>query len=120
MMLMGVSVVVAAISIFIAFRMFKSGDKLELAKGGFYTVLKNKYYIDEIYDAIIVTPLRKSCDFFYSIFDVKIVDGLVNGAGKFFSALSLDWRRLQTGIIQDYAVVSVAGIIAIIILALLL
>ncbi len=120
LMLMGISAVVAAISILISVKMFKSGEKLYLGEGGIFTVLKNKYYIDEIYDAIIVNPLRKACDFFYNIFDAKIIDGMVNGTGKFFNSLSLDWRRLQTGIIQDYAIVSVAGIIAIIILALLL
>ncbi len=120
LMLMGISVVVAAMSILISMKMFKSGVRQQLGEGGIFTVLKNKYYVDEIYDAIIVTPLRKACDFFYGIFDVKIIDGMVNGTGKFFNSLSLDWRRLQTGIIQDYAIFSIAGIIAIIILALLL
>jgi NADH-quinone oxidoreductase subunit L len=118
--LMGVSVVLAAISILISMKMFKSGAKLQLGEGGLFNTLKNKYYIDEIYDAIIINPLRKACDIFYSILDVKVIDGAVNGAGKFFTSLSLDWRRLQTGVIQDYAIVSIAGIIAIIIMALLL
>jgi len=120
MVLMSVSVLVAALAILISLRMFKSGSKLEAASGGFYTVLKNKYYIDEIYDKIIVTPLRVLSGFLYSIFDVKIIDGIVNGAGKFFTNLSIDWRRIQTGVVQDYAIVSIAGIVAIIIAALLM
>lgn len=120
LILMGSSVVVAVIAILVSIRLFKSGDKLEAGSGGLFTVLKNKYYVDEFYDAVIVRPLKAACGFFYTIFDAKIVDGMVNGAGKFFTSLSVDWRRLQTGIIQDYAIVSIAGIIAIIIMALLL
>ena len=120
MILMGVSVLVAALAILISIKMFKSGSKLEAGSGGFYQVLKQKYYIDEIYDKIIVTPLRVLSGFLYSIFDVKIIDGIVNGAGKFFINLSVDWRRIQTGVVQDYAIVSIAGIVAIIIAALLM
>ncbi len=120
MILMAVSVVVAVIAILLSMKMFKSGEKLEAGSGGFFTVLKNKYYIDELYDRIIVTPLRVLSGFLYSIFDVKIIDGIVNGAGRFFTNLSIDWRKIQTGVVQDYAIVSIAGIVAIIIAALLL
>ncbi len=109
------SVLVAATAILISLKMFKSGDKLEAFSGGFYNLLKDKYRIDELYDKIIVKPLMMLTDFFYKIFDVKIVDGAVNGTAKFFNNLSLDWRKIQTGIIQDYAIFSVAGIIAILI-----
>jgi len=113
------SVVVAVVSILISLKMFKSGDKLYAFSGGFYNLLKEKYKVDEIYDAIIVTPLRKLSDFMYAFFDVKIVDGAVNGTAKFFNNLSLDWRKLQTGIIQDYAIFSIAGIVAILLYILL-
>jgi NADH-quinone oxidoreductase subunit L len=113
------SVVVAATAIFISFRMFKTGEKLYAFTGGFYNLLKEKYKVDELYDTIIVTPLRKGSDFLYSFFDVKVVDGAVNGTAKFFNNLSIDWRKLQTGVVQDYAIVSVAGIIAILLYILL-
>jgi len=119
-MLMVGSVLVAAIAIFFSLRLFKAGSRLYLGEGGIFEVLKNKYYVDEIYQAAIIKPFRKLCDLAYSIFDSKIIDGLVNGTGQFFTSLAIDWRRIQTGIIQDYAIVSVAGIIVIIILTLLL
>jgi NADH-quinone oxidoreductase subunit L len=113
------SVVVAAIAIFVSFRMFRTGEKLYAFAGGFYNLLKEKYKVDEIYDAIIITPLRKGSDLLYSFFDVKVVDGAVNGTAKFFNSLSIDWRRIQTGIVQDYAIFSIAGIIAILLYILL-
>ncbi len=118
--LMGASILIAIIAIFFSVKLFKTGQKTEAGAGRLYNVLKNKYYVDEIYDAVFVTPFRMLSGFMYSIFDMKIIDGIVNGSGKFFTNLSIDWRRLQTGIIQDYAILSIAGILAIIIAALLL
>jgi NADH-quinone oxidoreductase subunit L len=114
-----ISVVVAAISIWLSIRLFKSGEKLYAFSGGFYNLLKEKYKVDEIYDAIIVTPLRKISDVMYAFFDVKIVDGAVNGTAKFFNNLAIDWRKLQTGVVQDYAIFSIAGIIVMLLYLLL-
>jgi len=50
----------------------------------------------------------------WKIFDVKIIDGSVNGIATFASRLSLDWRKVQSGIIHDYATLAVSGIILII------
>jgi NADH-quinone oxidoreductase subunit L len=99
--------------------MFKSGDRLYAFSGGFYNLLKEKYRVDELYDKIIVSPLLWLTGVFYRILDVKIIDGAVNGTAKFFNSLSLDWRKKQTGIDQDYALFSVAGIIAILLYILL-
>jgi NADH-quinone oxidoreductase subunit L len=111
--LIGASVLAAAIAILVSFRMFSKGEKLYAFSGGFYNLLKEKYKVDEIYDAVIVRPLRWLTEIFYKIFDVKIIDGAVNGLASFFISLSVDWRRIQTGIVQDYAIFSVAGILAI-------
>jgi NADH-quinone oxidoreductase subunit L len=115
-----VSVVVAAAAIFLSFRMFAKEFKSEGVRTGLYKVLQNKYYVDEIYNAVIVMPLRRLSDLLYKFFDVVIIDGIVNGSGRFFMSLSGDWRKVQTGVIQDYAIISVAGIIAIILFVLLM
>jgi NADH-quinone oxidoreductase subunit L len=114
-----VSVAVAVIAIYLAKSIFLDKKKLEIGKGGLYDVVKNKYYVDEFYDSIIVKPLRNLSSFFFNIFDFKLIDGVVNGTGNFFRSLSEDWRKLQTGLIQDYAVVSIGGIIVIILYILL-
>jgi len=108
-----VSVLAAALSIFLSVRTFKSGEKLDAFSGGYYNLLREKYKVDELYDAIVVKPLLWLTDLSYKIFDVKVIDGAVNGTAKFFNSLSLDWRKIQTGVVQDYAIFSIAGILAI-------
>ncbi len=108
-----VSIIVASISIYISFKKFSKQDKFT-EESGIGKVLENKYYLDEIYDKTIVNPIFKLSDsFLWKIFDVKIIDGFVNGIARFSSRLSIDWRRIQSGIIHDYAILAVAGIIMI-------
>lgn len=113
------SVLVAVIAIIVSLKMFRTGEKLDAFSGGFYNLLRDKYRVDELYDKIFVYPLMWLTEVFYKILDVKIIDGAVNGTAKFFNNLSHDWRRIQTGIVQDYALFSVAGILAIILYVLL-
>lgn len=117
--LIATSIIVAVIAILVSLKMFKTGEKLDAFSGGYYNLLRDKYRIDEFYDKLIVSPLLWLSGVFYKILDVKIVDGAVNGTAKFFNNLSLDWRKLQSGIVQDYALFSVAGIIAILLYILL-
>src|SRR4030095_1720689 len=117
--LIGISVVVALLAVFISVNMFRSGERLNAFQGGLYNFFRDKYKVDELYDLIIVRPVEWLSGIFYRILDVKIIDGLVNGAAWFFINLSLDWRKLQTGVIQDYAIFSVGGILAIILYILL-
>ncbi len=109
-----VSIVVAATSIFISFRKYSKQESFEEERG-FGKVLENKYYLDEVYDKTVVEPIFKTSDgFLWKIFDVKIIDGIVNGVATFTSRISFDWKKLQTGVIQDYGTFAVAGVILII------
>lgn len=109
-----VSIAVATISVLISFKKFSVQDKFEEEKG-FGKVLEKKYYIDEIYEAVIVKPIQVTSDkFFWKIFDVKIIDGAVNGIATYFSKLGNEWKKIQTGVIQDYATFAIAGIVLII------
>jgi NADH-quinone oxidoreductase subunit L len=76
-----------------------------------FKVLYNKYYVDELYNAIIVKPLYWLSDLFYKIFDIKIVDGIVNSVGKGVDFGSRTLRLVQTGNIGFYIVAMVIGII---------
>ncbi|MFA5011292.1 MAG: NADH-quinone oxidoreductase subunit L [Ignavibacteria bacterium] len=109
-----VSVIVAAASILISFRKYSKQESFEEERG-LGKVLENKYYLDEVYDKTVVEPIFKTSDrLLWKIFDVKIIDGIVNGAANFASRTSLDWKKLQTGVIQDYGTFAVAGVIIII------
>ncbi|MBI5402633.1 MAG: NADH-quinone oxidoreductase subunit L [Ignavibacteriae bacterium] len=109
-----ISIAVATISILISFRKFSVQEKFEKEKG-FGKILENKYYLDEIYDTAIIKPIEVTSEkFFWKIFDVKIIDGAVNGIATYFSKLSNEWRKIQTGVVQDYATFAIAGIVLII------
>ena len=76
-----------------------------------YTTLFNKYYVDEIYDAVIVQPLLKISDFLSDIFDMKGIDGMVNGVAWVVAATGKGVRRIQTGLVQNYALFMSMGIV---------
>ncbi len=108
-----VSIAVALTGILIAFKRFANIDKIG-ATTPVSKILENKLYVDEMYDKVIVSPIQKTSEnFLWKIFDVKIIDGAVNGIARYISNIGFDWRRLQTGVIQDYTTVSVAGVIII-------
>ncbi|MGC8858439.1 MAG: NADH-quinone oxidoreductase subunit L [Ignavibacteria bacterium] len=113
LLLLTLSVVVAVIAIILAFRTYTKVEAFPEERG-FKKILANKYYIDEIYDKLIVLPLLKISEVaLWKIFDVKLIDGAVNGIAMFLAKLGRSWRRFQTGVIQDYILVSVAGIVLI-------
>jgi NADH-quinone oxidoreductase subunit L len=67
------------------YRNFKATEKdpLEWSLSGFYKVLANKYYIDEIYQFIFIRPATWVAEkVVYQIFDQKIFDGFLHGVGK--------------------------------------
>ena len=120
LLLLVLSVVVALFAIVISYRKFSRKEKFPAEKG-FGKILENKYYIDEIYDYSVVEPIRKVSDrVLWGIIDIKIIDSLVNGVANYISKLSADWRRLQTGVIQDYATLAVGGVVVIIFYLLLI
>jgi NADH-quinone oxidoreductase subunit L len=83
-----------------------------LAGGSFYRLLLAKYYVDDLYDSIIVRPFTGSAQALAQFFDPKIIDGAVNGVAAAARGLSAIWRGMQTGNVQHYLVGFVAGTIA--------
>jgi NADH-quinone oxidoreductase subunit L len=82
---------------------------------GLYTLVYNKYFVDEAYDAAVVNPvIDGSRQLLWRIGDVRIIDGAVNGAGKTARALGSLLRGLQSGYIRNYAAWVLAGSILVI------
>lgn len=80
---------------------------------GVYNLLWNKYFVDEAYDTVVVNPIVTiSRSFLWKIADNKIIDGAVNGAAKLIDILSINIRKLQTGVAQFYALVMMLGLVA--------
>jgi len=68
-----------------------------------FNLFKNKYYIDEFYDAVIVRNLKRSGEFLWKVVDQGILDGTLNGLAYQAKKTSERFRRLQNGLLQGYA-----------------
>ncbi|MFN8164624.1 MAG: NADH-quinone oxidoreductase subunit L [Bacteroidia bacterium] len=80
----------------------------------------HKFYIDELYNAIIVRPLHILSEMFYKVVDVKVIDGLVNSINKIVTGGSRTLRLAQDGNVGFYIFAMVFGIIAILFFNLLM
>ena len=78
-----------------------------------YKALLNKYYVDEFYGLVIVNPLLRGSEAVYRHFDLKIIDGGVNGAGRLATLAGKALNSLQTGRLKDYALGLLAGLVLI-------
>ncbi|MQA29696.1 MAG: NADH-quinone oxidoreductase subunit L [Luteitalea sp.] len=116
--LMGVSTAVAlggiAIAVFFFLRNRDLSGRVAERFSGLHTVLQNKYYVDEIYDATIVQPLHiVSEQGLWKGIDVRAIDGAVNGVAQAVGGLSERLRRLQTGSVRAYAASLFLGVVLI-------
>ncbi|MGD2046129.1 MAG: NADH-quinone oxidoreductase subunit L [Gemmatimonadota bacterium] len=80
---------------------------------GFAKVLANKYYVDELYDRIIVKPVVAVSRFCWKVIDATIIDGLVNLVGLFAKGLGWGISMFQTGSVNTYAFILTVGVIVI-------
>jgi len=103
--------IIGLLAIFLATRKAFAVDKFEGKYTGFKNVLANKWYIDELYDAIIVRPLQAWSAFCDKVVERLGIDGLVNGVGKSVRWGSDRIRLLQSGQVGTYIFVMVIGMI---------
>jgi NADH-quinone oxidoreductase subunit L len=114
--LMVVSSVVALVGIGLAVFLFlkrpAAADRIAERFAGVHRVLENKYYVDEIYDAALVQPIHiVSEEGLWKTFDVRVIDGAVNGVGDAVRGGSDVLRRLQTGSVRAYAASLFLGVV---------
>jgi NADH-quinone oxidoreductase subunit L len=108
-MLMGVSTAVAVIMIFVAYTMHRKPQFAE--NTGLSKVLENKWYVDEIYDAIVVKPLNALSGVLDLFAERRGIDGIVNGVGKTVRWGGDRLRLLQSGQVGFYIFIMVLGIV---------
>ena len=116
--LMVVSTLVAMTGIGLAVFFFltrrSAADAVAARFAGLHRVLTHKYYVDEIYDATVVQPIRiVSEDGLWKIVDVRGIDGAVNLVGGIVTGSSEGLRRLQTGSVRAYAASLFLGVVMI-------
>jgi len=116
--LMALSVVVALAGIGVATMIFLrrpgTADALAQRFSGVHRLLLNKYYVDEIYNAVIVQPIKTiSTGVLWRGVDAGLIDGTVNAVGLVVRGWSAVLRRLQTGSVRAYAMSLFVGVVAI-------
>jgi NADH-quinone oxidoreductase subunit L len=116
--LMAVSSVVAVAGIGIAAFFFltnrQASDAVARRFSGLHRLLTNKYYVDEIYDATVVQPIRiVSEEGLWKIVDVRVIDAAVNGVGGTVAGTSEILRRVQSGSVRTYAASLFLGVVLI-------
>lgn len=109
--LMVVSVVLALIAVIFAWARYSKKPELN-EPAGFGKVLADKWYIDELYSFIVVRPLQWLARFLNSFFEKKVVDGIVNGVGRLVNYTSRQVRLLQSGLVGNYVLLMVLGMLA--------
>jgi NADH-quinone oxidoreductase subunit L len=72
----------------------------------------HKYWVDELYEALVVNPIRRASDSLWRFWDEKIVDGAVNGVGAVCEAFCGALRVVQTGNVGTYAFFLTLGVLA--------
>ena len=145
LLIMGASVVVAALGILLAFFWYAQGHgavpaRIAAAFPGVYRAVANKYFVDEFYDAVFVEGLAKGggrllwdfdatvvdgavngvrnltvgLSWIASFFDQYVVDGLVNGVANTLQAGFRMFKKAQTGVVANYALVMGAGLFCVV------
>lgn len=89
-------------------------DPLARPLGGLFRALEHKWWVDELYQAVIVRPYERLADFFANPVDQTVIDGLVNGMGALVSSAAQSWRRIQNGYIRSYALTILFGVVLVI------
>jgi NADH-quinone oxidoreductase subunit L len=91
-------------------------DRVANAFGGLYTLIYNKYFVDEVYDATVVQPVvTGSRTVLWHAVDQGLIDGVVNGVGFESKGLGGILKRLQSGNIRSYATWVVIGAVGLLI-----
>ena len=100
----GIAVAGIGIAMFFWLRRPSAAAALERQFSGVHRLLLNKYYLDEIYNAVIVQPIKQlSTGALWKGVDAGLIDGSVNGVGASVQSFSTSLRRVQTGSIRTYA-----------------
>ena len=108
-MLMGLSTALVVVMIIAAWFVFRNYQRSEAT--GFGKVLENKWYVDELYEAAFVKPLKRFGSFLNNVFEKSVVDGLVNGVGKAVNYSSRQLRLLQSGQVGSYVLLMVLSMV---------
>jgi NADH-quinone oxidoreductase subunit L len=111
--MMAFSMAVAIAGIYMAYKFYMKRpdlpEKVTEKIPVIYDLVYHKYYVDEIYDAAVVEPIKNGSDFLWHGVDENVIDGAVNGSATTVGWLSSQLRKLETGFVQSYALAILIG-----------
>jgi NADH-quinone oxidoreductase subunit L len=113
--LIAVAIGAAIFGLWLALSIYRQEGRAEaIAKrsGPIYTLLRNLYWVDELYEAVAIKPFYTLSRWFRT-FDRWVVDGLVNASGITADIAGQVIKLFQTGLVRNYALMFLLGVIAI-------
>ena len=111
---MGISVLGAILGMRFAWKSYQNLGKVKGWADRFpivHRLLENKWYVDEVYEWVIIRPIHSLSEVLWTCFDVKVIDRIVVGFGKVSGWTGGVLRFAQTGSIQTYAVMILVGLV---------
>jgi NADH-quinone oxidoreductase subunit L len=114
-MLIVLALAVAGAGILLAITVYRREglpEKLAARTGPVYTTLRNLYWVDELYDAAVIRPFY-AVGRSFTAFDRWVVDGLVNASGIVTELTGQVIKLFQTGLVRNYALTFLLGVVAI-------
>lgn len=121
-MLMAIVVGLVAAVIALAYSIYVGKNTVPVedeAEQGFGRVLSNKYFVDELYQALFVKPTQVISEWFGRVVDPKILDGIVNSVGQSITGAGALLKNIQQGAVGLYLFVFALGIILLLALQIL-
>ena len=110
-LMMGGSTLAIVLIILFTISSYKKYSETSEASKGISRLIENKWFIDEIYDAVIVNPLNGLAKFFKNIVEKNGIDGFVNGVGKMVGYSSRQLRLVQSGQVGNYILIMVLAMV---------
>jgi NADH-quinone oxidoreductase subunit L len=110
--------IVALLGIALAWMRYGAGGNVpdpDKSRSPIYKASFNKFYVDEIYDMLIVFPFRIGSELLHWIVDVLLIDGIITGSAYLVAAIANVLRRIQTGVLNSYAFAVLSGALALLI-----
>jgi len=104
------SVLIALAGVGLGFAIYSKRPLLQMP-----SLLNNKYYVDEVYDATVVNPIKSgSREVLWKFFDQEVIDGLLHALGRTVTEVGGLVRYLQIGFVRTYAAIILFGALALI------
>jgi NADH-quinone oxidoreductase subunit L len=115
--LIGIALALTAAGLLITWFAYGSGKidwlALRVRLAPLHRLLQRGWYVDDAYAGVLGTPGKAAAAFTAYVFDVRVIDGAVNGVGILTRGLANAGRRVQTGLVRNYALGLLLGAVGI-------